>query len=182
MGGIWLFCLQNLPCLVSFRCMFGSRVEVLTKSILYRFIEGQTHWIFSRPTWCKPKQPLQLCFHKMSCPRHFFIGSTRHPTQNAMSTSFVYGVHVSTHPKCNIHVIFMGSKCRPRQWRIPRESGPPGTAITSFAYMELTCPPCVCLWGPWKTMPHVMSHKKRARIIHVLSVSSCFWLVNYNGF
>ena len=27
----WLFCLQNRPCLVSFRCMFGGRVEALTK-------------------------------------------------------------------------------------------------------------------------------------------------------
>jgi hypothetical protein len=79
----------------------------------------------------------------MQYPRHLFMGSMRHPTQNAMSTSFLYG-----------------SKCHQRQRRIPRESGPYGTASTLFAYMELTCPPCVHLWGPWKTMFHVMSHKK----------------------
>ena len=42
--GSWLFCLQNLPCLVSCRCMFGVRVEVWTKNILYRFNEGQTRF------------------------------------------------------------------------------------------------------------------------------------------
>ena len=40
--GSWLFCLQNLPCLVSFLCMPGGSVEVWTKNILYRFMEGQT--------------------------------------------------------------------------------------------------------------------------------------------
>ena len=50
---------------------------------------------FSRPTGHQPKQRLQLHFHKMKCPRHFFMGSTCHPTQNAMSTSFLYGVQVS---------------------------------------------------------------------------------------
>ena len=96
--------------------------------------------IFSRSTRRQPKQRLQLHFHKMQCPRHFF----------------------------------MGSKCHPRQRRIPRESGPPGTANTTFAYMELTCPPYVCLWGPWKTMFHVMSHKKRVQIGHVISVFLMF--------
>ena len=50
---------------------------------------------FSRPTWHQPKQRLQLHFHKMQCPCHFFMGSTCHPTQNAMSTSFLYGIQVS---------------------------------------------------------------------------------------
>jgi hypothetical protein len=42
--GSWLFCLQNLPCLVSLWCMRGGSVEVWTKNILYRFMEGQTHF------------------------------------------------------------------------------------------------------------------------------------------
>ena len=45
--GSWLFCLQNLPCLVSVRCMCWEScglVEVWTKNILYWFIEGQTHF------------------------------------------------------------------------------------------------------------------------------------------
>jgi hypothetical protein len=50
---------------------------------------------FSRPIGRQPKQRLQLYFHKMQCPRHFFMGSTRHPTLNAMSRSFVYEVQVS---------------------------------------------------------------------------------------
>ena len=29
-GRSWLFCLQNIPCLVSFWCMFGGHVEVRT--------------------------------------------------------------------------------------------------------------------------------------------------------
>ena len=41
-----------------------------------------------------------------------------------------------------------GPNVTARQRRIPRESGPPGTASPSFAYMELTCPPRVRLWGP----------------------------------
>ena len=40
----WLFCLQNLPCLLSFWCMRGGSVEVWTKDILYQFMEGQTHF------------------------------------------------------------------------------------------------------------------------------------------
>ena len=44
MVGSWLFCLQDLPSLVSFMCMFGGCVEVWTKNILNRFIEGQTHF------------------------------------------------------------------------------------------------------------------------------------------
>ena len=44
MVGSWLFCLQNFPCLVSFWCMRGGSVEVWTKNILYRFMEGQTHF------------------------------------------------------------------------------------------------------------------------------------------
>ena len=47
--GSGLFCLQNLPCLVGFRCMFRGRVEVWTKNFLYRFIEGQTN--FSTTFW-----------------------------------------------------------------------------------------------------------------------------------
>ena len=42
--GSWLFCLQNLPCLVSLWCMRGGSVEVWTKNILYQFMEGQTHF------------------------------------------------------------------------------------------------------------------------------------------
>ena len=91
---------------------------------------------FSRPTGRQPKQRLELHFHKIQCPSHFFKGSKYHPHQR----------------------------------RIPCESGPPGTASTSFAYMELTCPPCVRLWGPWKTMFHVMSHKKRALFRHIIFV------------
>ena len=112
---------------------------------------------FSRPTWRQPKQRLQLHFHEMQCPRDFFMGSMHHPIQNAMSTSFL-----------------CGSKCHPRQWWILCENGPLGTANTSFACMELTCPPCVRLWGPWKNMFHVMSHKKRAQIGHVISVFLMF--------
>jgi hypothetical protein len=42
--GCWLFCLQNLPCLVSSWCMRGVSVEVWTKNILYRFMKSQTHF------------------------------------------------------------------------------------------------------------------------------------------
>ena len=66
----------------------------------------------SRPTRRQPKQRLQLhlykmqyphhffmgsCViqHKMQCPRHFLIGFTRHPSKNAMSISFLYGVQMS---------------------------------------------------------------------------------------
>ena len=83
--------------------------------------------IFSHPTGRQPNQRLQLHFHKIQCRRHFFKGSTHHTTQNAISTSFFYRVQVL-----------------PRQ-QIPREKRPPGTASTSFAYMEMTCPPCICL-------------------------------------
>jgi hypothetical protein len=34
---------------------------------------------FSRPIGRQPKQQLQLHFHKMQCPRHFFMGSKYHP-------------------------------------------------------------------------------------------------------
>ena len=40
--GGWLFCIQHLPCLVSFWCMLGGRVNVWMKNILYWFVEGQT--------------------------------------------------------------------------------------------------------------------------------------------
>jgi hypothetical protein len=33
--------------LVNFQCILGSSIKVQTKNILYRFIEGQTH--FGRP-------------------------------------------------------------------------------------------------------------------------------------
>jgi hypothetical protein len=33
--GSWLFCLQNLPCLVSFWCMRGGSVEVWTKKFYF---------------------------------------------------------------------------------------------------------------------------------------------------
>ena len=94
----------------------------------------------SRPTGHQPKQRLQLYFHKMQCPRHFFMGFTRHPIQNAMFMSFCMGF--TRHSTQNIMStsFFMGSKCYPQQRRIPRESGPPGTANTSFTYIELTCP------------------------------------------
>ena len=42
--GSRLFRLQNFPCSVSFWCMFGGHVEVWTKNLLCRFIEGQTHF------------------------------------------------------------------------------------------------------------------------------------------
>ena len=36
----------------------------------------------------QPKQRLQLQFHKIQCPYHFFMESTCHPIQNTMYTSF----------------------------------------------------------------------------------------------
>jgi hypothetical protein len=57
--GSWLFCLQNLPCLVSFWCMRGDSVEVWTKKILYRFIKGQTHFCTSWPA------KMSLTFHEL---------------------------------------------------------------------------------------------------------------------
>ena len=42
--GSWLFCIQQLPCLVSLQCMPGGSVEVWTKNILNWFIVGQTHF------------------------------------------------------------------------------------------------------------------------------------------
>ena len=119
---------------------------------------------FSCSTGYQPKQRLQLSF-----------------LWNAMSTSFLYGIHALSHTKCNVHIISLRG---PSVTHVSgdfhmRESGPPGTANTSFSYMELTCPPRVRLWGPWKTMFHVMSHKKKG----MLSLfSSYFWLVNYNRF
>ena len=47
----WLFCIPNLPCLLSFCCMLGGSVEVSTKNILHQFIEYQTH--FSMPKHAK---------------------------------------------------------------------------------------------------------------------------------
>ena len=38
-----LFCIQDLPCLVSFSDMLEGSAVDLTKKILYWFIEGQTH-------------------------------------------------------------------------------------------------------------------------------------------
>ena len=46
--GSWLFCLQNLPCLVSFRCICWRWCGGCKKSILNRFIEGQTHFTFTK--------------------------------------------------------------------------------------------------------------------------------------
>ena len=47
--GSWLFCIQHLSCWVSLGCMLGdSHVEVWTKSILDRFIKGQTEIAVSR--------------------------------------------------------------------------------------------------------------------------------------
>jgi hypothetical protein len=54
--GSWLFCKQHLPCSVSFQCILGGCVEVWTKSIVCRFIEGQTHCGMSRG----PKMSLAL--------------------------------------------------------------------------------------------------------------------------
>ena len=42
--GSWLFCIQVLACSVSFQCMLGICVEVWMKNILYRIVEGQTHF------------------------------------------------------------------------------------------------------------------------------------------
>lgn len=39
--GIWFACIQHLPCLLGFWGIFGGSGEVWTKSILFRFIEGQ---------------------------------------------------------------------------------------------------------------------------------------------
>ena len=38
----------HFPCPVVLRCMLGVHVEVRTKNILYRFIEGQTYFGISR--------------------------------------------------------------------------------------------------------------------------------------
>ena len=104
---------------------------------------------FCRSTWHQPKQWLQLHFDKMQCPRYFFMGFTCHPTHNTMFTSFLYGVYASSHTKYNVHVIHLwGPSVTHANGEIPRESGPHGNANTSFAYMELTCPPCVRPWGP----------------------------------
>ena len=51
----WLFRTQHLPRLVSFWCMCGGSVEVWTKSILYWFIKGQTH--FGMPVGAKMNWP-----------------------------------------------------------------------------------------------------------------------------
>ena len=40
--GSWLFCIEHLPCLVSFWSMLRDGVQVCIKNILYWFIEGQT--------------------------------------------------------------------------------------------------------------------------------------------
>ena len=75
--------------------------------------------------------------------------------------------------QCPRH-FFMRSNCHPTSATNSTWSGPPGTANPSFAYMELTCQPYLRLWGQWKTIFHVMSHKKRAQIGHVISGSLMF--------
>ena len=64
--------LTNLPCLVSFWCMFRGRVEVWTKYILYQFIEGQTH--FSTYWVCRKR----VC-HSMNRCRMFFVQTSTRP-------------------------------------------------------------------------------------------------------
>ena len=75
--------------------------------------------------------------------------------------------------QCPRHFLW-GPSVTPYQRRLPRESGPLGTASLSFGYIELTWPPCVRLWGPWKTMFHMMPHKKEAQIGHVIFISLMF--------
>ena len=90
LGGSWLFCLQSFPCLVSFRCMFGGRVEVWTKNILYWFIEGQTrfstYWVCQNefdPQWTdiegslfKPPHDLQTCTKNLPNMENFVSETT----------------------------------------------------------------------------------------------------------
>ena len=38
---------RELVVMLTKPCMFGGQVEVSTKNIMYRFIEGQTHFKFS---------------------------------------------------------------------------------------------------------------------------------------
>ena len=84
--------------------------------------------------------------------------------------------------KCNVHFISLwGPSVTPCQRQIPRESGPHGTASLSFVYMELTCPPCVHLWGPWKIMFHVISYKKELKSDMLSLFPSCFWLYTWHS-
>jgi hypothetical protein len=68
--GSWLSCLQNLPCLVRLCCMCEGSAEAWTKSILYRFMEGQNEF---DPSWndieCslfKPPHYLHTCTKNLS--------------------------------------------------------------------------------------------------------------------
>lgn len=54
-------------------------------------------------------------------------------------------------------------KCHPRQQKIWCENGSCGTDNPWIAYIELTYPPRVRLWGPWENMFFVMSHKNKLK-------------------
>lgn len=54
---------------------------------------------FSRSTGYQPKQRLQLSFDSF--------------LWNAMSTSFLYGIHALSHTKCNVHIIFLWVQVSP---------------------------------------------------------------------
>ena len=46
--GSWLFCIQHLPCSVTFWCLLEGSVEVWTKNLWHQFIKGQAHFGISR--------------------------------------------------------------------------------------------------------------------------------------
>lgn len=52
--GSWLFCIRFFSYLVSFWCMLRVGVEVWAKNVLYRSIEGQTHFVMPRVKWVWP--------------------------------------------------------------------------------------------------------------------------------
>ena len=56
-----MFCIQYLPCSVSFRYILGGSLDVCMKNILYHLIQRQTHFRMPRgaqmsPTLIKPKK------------------------------------------------------------------------------------------------------------------------------
>jgi hypothetical protein len=72
-SGVGWFCRQHLPCSVCFWCMLGGSVEVWTKNILYRSIEGQTHFSMHKKVhkkvskWAWPSiKPKHVPLHSIS--------------------------------------------------------------------------------------------------------------------
>jgi hypothetical protein len=63
--GSWLFCIQHLPYAVKFYWVLGGSVVVWTKSMLYWFSEGQTH--FGMPRGAKTSLSFKFVHYLRAC-------------------------------------------------------------------------------------------------------------------